>query len=902
MASTAIPIQQPGLNDHPADRSRSRLAVPAAAASRAADHSPAASSTSRSTSTRRRRFTIRVGSKQHRRAGSGAVRRTPSHQRGGSTNPPRDPLSSATGPQPPTTTATTTTLPRRSSVDPPPARDPATMPRQATTTTATMTQQQLKKPNLLARLSTRLRPRSRSSPAPTTLAISTPAPMDFKQRRDSALRERGLVPPSSSSTKSPTSPTRRSNGFSIDKDKPLPTPVVDARTAARQAALRERGLLPPAVDGRDLSEQEAERDRRLAVLAPVPEKTASDADADAGPSAAQRLMAEWRARNTTAAASTVRHADPPGDSADGLPRPSKSGRSAHTSRHSTPVPVSDANQPRRTNKGLNAPPVSPDATATATSYSSTAATATRTPSSPPRNDPSSPTAVQHTSRHGSASPPPSPPKGAAPPSTPGSPRLQVPPGRTDSPTRTRSGTNATAISALTMPSLMSPTVSSESADGAMPPTPKSASHPLVPPTTGGHRKSRGSRELKGAATPVIVETPALESSDETDEFTPGALIEEAQDELGVLPKARPRHGQTLDASRQQHAPASERRGSVFASLKRSLTGGRSGSTALSLPNRQRPNSAYVNRTTPVGGGMRTSASTGHLRAPLSPTIHNRGSILVEAGAIEDEESRRCTSFEKAIIRSPELSSPTSRTTSVRMMPFNSRMRSDSASNDVPPMTVTSSSRESRGALDLTTSKSAPTPPSSTNPVKCRSLGQRTAGSSPGGRDFRASHMAAKTSDRPDSLHVEHFHRACRVRERSGDGGEGFLSYVVCHALTEIDSPRRGRQFEAEEPSRHAKPDPGPWVHGHGVTLDPNHPPDSLRSRTRGKLLAEKIGGSSCDPSWHHVVLSSSKMGWGTERKPTPSSAHAGNDHPTPFRAFLTAQASNGCLRSGPQNG
>jgi hypothetical protein len=109
--------------------------------------------------------------------------------------------------------------------------------------------------------------------------------MDFKQRRDSALRERGLVPPAS-----PTSPRR--SGLSHDKQIPAPAPVPDARTAARQAALRERGLLPAALDQRDLSAQEAERDRRMAVLAAPPTPRES-----AGPSAAQRLMDEWRAKN-----------------------------------------------------------------------------------------------------------------------------------------------------------------------------------------------------------------------------------------------------------------------------------------------------------------------------------------------------------------------------------------------------------------------------------------------------------------------------------------------------------------------------------------------------------------------------------------------------------------------------
>jgi hypothetical protein len=113
-------------------------------------------------------------------------------------------------------------------------------------------------------------------------------PMDFKQHHDSVLCKRGLVPPSS-----PTSASPRWPGLSHDKDKDKQLP--DAQTAVCQAALREHGLLPATLDQHNLFVQEAERNRRMAVLLTAP--PASHGSVGAGPSAAQRLMDEWCAKN-----------------------------------------------------------------------------------------------------------------------------------------------------------------------------------------------------------------------------------------------------------------------------------------------------------------------------------------------------------------------------------------------------------------------------------------------------------------------------------------------------------------------------------------------------------------------------------------------------------------------------
>lgn len=98
---------------------------------------------------------------------------------------------------------------------------------------------------------------------------------------------------------SPSSPTSPGGNNTLFAPR-APTPL-DSQSAKekRDAALRERGLLPPLKQNKDLSRQELEEDKRLPIASPI-EKTAAMITNPTGiemVSAADLIKIEWEAKN-----------------------------------------------------------------------------------------------------------------------------------------------------------------------------------------------------------------------------------------------------------------------------------------------------------------------------------------------------------------------------------------------------------------------------------------------------------------------------------------------------------------------------------------------------------------------------------------------------------------------------
>lgn len=451
-------------------------------------------------------------------------------------------------------------------------------------------------------------------------------------------------------------PTRRTTLRLPSLPKPHAVPLDDFTSAAhRAAAMRARGLVPARRDTIPLSEQEAERDKRFSVLVEVP----GDESGEEGESEAKRIREAWLKRNVVNEVGEDEgdDVDPAGIPLPASPRSLRSrGGEADTDvkvsewLRSTPTKVRAGKEPARDDDAdsdvLPSPATASLSTARRKEKPKPITTSTRgseEDTAPPRLEfsalpplpPSPPLESQdsHTRR------------------TLAVPTLAVPA------ERGRAIPIAPSSSGSSMPALSPTRTYSSSTTTESPHTPttshmrRSSAASRESGSQNSHSDNATPRASKVSAqdrTAVIVENP---SEDEEAPLVPDKSLEPEHVErrrAGLFGK-RADLGPPL--SKSAHAAAS------MSNLRRSVTG--TFSSRLSL----RPKSALVLDTTMEASELSNAAGPSSLesegsgrprvvhsasmpmarprpRQALSPTMHNRGSILLQAKGIEDEESRR----------------------------------------------------------------------------------------------------------------------------------------------------------------------------------------------------------------------------------------------------------------------
>ncbi|KAJ7471476.1 hypothetical protein B0H11DRAFT_1369967 [Mycena galericulata] len=481
----------------------------------------------------------------------------------------------------------------------------------------------------------------------------------------------------------------------------LALPQVNASTTltsreARNAALRERGLLPPL----PMSVQEQQQDMRIAIVAsPEP---GQESGLDRRPTAANRIKEEWEARNrerltefrfggNSPAASpvqenfpahlqVVKEVDTPlpspqvedlpppefiedaGEPEPQVPRPPPPTLSI-ASAHNLARPLMQAWSDTPPDPYLLPLPPSPSAASAAeTTFSSLMSAFASTPTADSQFTPMTPSFLPL---------PPSPslsgvetPRvlGDCTPTLPSSPTtvsadescLAVPP-RSQSIPRSESGESSLNVPSLMLDSESQTTVSTSDSIGSF----------------GRMRNAQLATKVRNStiepqahhAISVIVESPVEErvegiltaspvDDDEPKHFPPKAL---------KLSEEAPARRETEPAPAAQAANKADRRKSLsvfkrgkgeglstMMSIRRSIGFGRAKSTG-GPPAGFDPSHLPPSPTLPSEFGVQQQQARATLtvtrdarRLSVSPTMHNRGSILHETSMIEDEESRRMT--------------------------------------------------------------------------------------------------------------------------------------------------------------------------------------------------------------------------------------------------------------------
>lgn len=401
-------------------------------------------------------------------------------------------------------------------------------------------------------------------------------------------------------------------------------PQVNVPSPAAQVALRERGLLPPLAPNKDLSEQEAEQDRRLAV---VPLGTGPDHTDAGGLTAAHRIKQQWEVQNRAA----------------------------------------ELEQRKRlsTFKFGGASPTPPSPALTVSSYSSDPVVALQSTADPP----SPPDVLVHT--------PPSPRKSLP---------AAIPHGPLGPPLTPLSPSNLEPIASLSAspsPSSQAEGVSHVSPHdisfSASPRAPEAASHHMkpsgLPPSPGSNdhystadpssndtafcvntlASAGNSIKAPGvisSSAPVIVESARehatiFERAD-ANRFTSMEKIDERDASPFALPgRGLARHTTDSAAGRKSKQNLKRNASNVSAlkgnskglssslsTLRRSIVG------TLSRGSRSRAPTGSV--PVNVAEQMRAKSPSLNTRQAVNPRMHNEGTILMETANIEDEESRRMT--------------------------------------------------------------------------------------------------------------------------------------------------------------------------------------------------------------------------------------------------------------------
>ncbi|KAK2460939.1 hypothetical protein APHAL10511_007409 [Amanita phalloides] len=438
-----------------------------------------------------------------------------------------------------------------------------------------------------------------------------------------------LVPtlPSSPPSSSPSRSRSLLNFFSlkIRPTSPLPSTTSPLPCAApakerRDAALRERGLLPPLKQNKDLSRQERDHDRLL----PVVQHTAVNIDNPTGVetvTAANLIKKEWEVKNRLVNGGEQDRFNPPSD-IDGQDtiRPLTDQQDEFSDSRHAVIPGSmgrSHNSPQGDDAlGLLSPTWAPlphhEAGLAPSSptilYSPTDTTANHGPNE---------TTLEQVTPIVLLSPV----------------AEELDPNPWTKDVHRRKPSVSESLTSLTTPSL---NASSFSAGISLLGT--SENSPRI--------KTSGVRNI-----PMIVESPIEEGPLPEMSITDATPNLEAQQEpfqeyqdIQTRRKKRSLFGQNPSRRLTVSASLTNMRRSVANALSRtksSLGVPKRGHTfdASHLP----PSPTYpFSSLTRVGGRRSLDASATRLRQPVSPTLHNRASILLETSAIEDEETRRMT--------------------------------------------------------------------------------------------------------------------------------------------------------------------------------------------------------------------------------------------------------------------
>ncbi|KAI0316404.1 hypothetical protein OF83DRAFT_253822 [Amylostereum chailletii] len=435
-----------------------------------------------------------------------------------------------------------------------------------------------------------------------------------------ALRMR----PSHADPQSPTSPTDA-------RTRPTPPLPNDFTSKARRdEALRARGLLPPA-KVKDLSQLEAEENRRLPISPVIDSETSSEP----GTSAARAIMDSWRAQN------------------EGLLKPNDSADAeeniARASPKDVPLPLTP---PSSTHRLPLTPPATPPK-----SPRPAGPRARSSPSHSPRASVS-----QSRSSHEGRARSPSETESAEKVSQ----WLQHSPGR--SPTkRTKPRTSEDSARERLVGSALprSPTAATHSGEHPQDP-PKSSSQlshstasdlPDVPSYPFLPRSPTSKRARPAHLAPVIVESaeesplcdePHIQFAVEQDvpflaqEFGAFDGHQTAPPLIATFPVPRPRPRPSKADEGGAAKKKTENRKSLGFMLGKKRAGTLQPEPLLAKPsslgNLRR---AMTTRSKPAPSPLPCPPGIAEVPAvPLSPTMHNQGTILLGVKTIEDEESRR----------------------------------------------------------------------------------------------------------------------------------------------------------------------------------------------------------------------------------------------------------------------
>ncbi|KII85104.1 hypothetical protein PLICRDRAFT_45220 [Plicaturopsis crispa FD-325 SS-3] len=436
--------------------------------------------------------------------------------------------------------------------------------------------------------------------------------------------------PSSSESPTPSKPATKpaSGRFHPPTAQVNTHPNAFTSPGAREAALRARGLLPasPTPPRKDLSEQERLRDARVSVLVPLP--LCRDGDEEGEESAAARIKREWEERvrgagreeggeRESEVTPTLMPAPPP-------PLPAKD--------RDTPTPVKD----RDTLTPLPSPPSSKKPARLSAPVSVPALSTSSTTSSNTNNSP--PTSASHDH-----------------------------------------GFNKRARKAEGERELSPPFIVESPADDVAP-------QEIAPPIPEPHEKEKEQGKATDARATLGISDPkklprrsatSPRPAPTLDTPSPPVSARERRTSLGLFKKKSRDHDLTSASTPPPPSAFPPRRAS-FINLRRSLGGGgakprpkslvvpsasagagtgagfdashlppspslpsttTSSSLAAGVPPSPSYTGSFSSKSQAFSSKSRQSVGVGR-RVPLSPTMHSRGSILLETKEIQDEESRR----------------------------------------------------------------------------------------------------------------------------------------------------------------------------------------------------------------------------------------------------------------------